>query len=67
MAGTRLLVTRALTRPRAAFELHGTAYRFPPGHLAEIELLASDAPYGRPSNLPFAIRVSDLELRLPTR
>jgi hypothetical protein len=69
--GTQLLVTRTLYRPRGTaretFQLNGTAYGFPPGHLAKLELLTADAPYGRPSNLPFTVGVSGLELRLPTR
>jgi hypothetical protein len=69
--GTQLLVTRALHRPRGGaretFELNATAYRFRPGHVAKLELMTGDAPYARPSNLPFTVLVSDLELRLPTR
>jgi hypothetical protein len=70
-AGTQLLVSRTLYRPSGGatetFQLHGTAYRFPPGHVAKLELLTHDAPYGRPSNLPFAVHVTGLELRLPVR
>src|SRR5262249_27165932 len=39
--------------------------RFAPGHVAKLELLPSDAPYARPSNLQMAITVSNLQLRLP--
>ena len=40
-------------------------WRFADGHLPKLELLGNDAPYSRPSNTPFAIEVTDLELRLP--
>lgn len=69
--GTRRLVARALFRPdgqgAARFELHPNAWRFDEGHVPALELLAADAPYGRPSNAAFRIRVTELALRLPTR
>ena len=34
--------------------------------MPKLELLGNDAPYGRPSNFPFTITVSKLDLRLPT-
>jgi hypothetical protein len=70
--GTRTLVARGLWRPRVApravrqvFQLHANGYRFEAGHAPELELLSSDPMYGRPSNGQQAIRVSNLELRLP--
>ena len=47
------------------FQLHGNGYRFEPGHAAKLELLGRDAPFLRPSNTPFTVRVSDLTLELP--
>ena len=69
---TETLVARGLLRPGEGeagmvFQLHPQAYRFEEGHVAKLELLPSDAPYSRPSNLQQAIEVSNLELRLPVR
>ena len=65
------LVARGLYRPSGAatdsFELHPNGWRFAPGHRAKLELLGSDAPYGRPSNGRFSIAVRELDLRLPVR
>lgn len=72
--GRQTLVARALFRPattsdttpeRQVFQLHPNGYHFAAGHRPKLELLASDAPYGRPSNLQLPITVSDLDLRLP--
>jgi predicted acyl esterase len=68
--GTETLVARTLYRPdggenQAVFQLHPQGYRFAPGHVAKLEFLSSDYPYGRFSNLQTPITVSDLELRLP--
>jgi hypothetical protein len=66
--GSEVLVARSLYRPRdgrQVFQLHPGAYHFARGHVAKLELLGNDAPYGRASNLPFDIAVSDLRLRLP--
>jgi hypothetical protein len=69
-----VLVARALYRPnitlgvtpeRMVFQLHPNAYRFKEGHVAKLELLPSDVPYGRISNGQLPITVSNLELRLP--
>jgi hypothetical protein len=63
------LIARALYRPtgdgRQVFQLHPNGWRFEKGHWVKLELLGNDAPYGRASNEPFAIAVSNLELRLP--
>jgi predicted acyl esterase len=69
-AGTERLVARGLLRPGSGgsgvvFQLHPQAYRFEAGHVAKLELLPSDAPYARPSNLQAPITVSNLSLRLP--
>jgi PKD repeat protein len=69
--GRQTLVARGLYRPdasgRQVFQLHPNAWRFAPGHVAKLELLGHDAPYGRPANAAFAVEVSKLELRLPVR
>jgi fermentation-respiration switch protein FrsA (DUF1100 family) len=68
--GTENLVARGLYRPTGGdqemvFQLHPQAYHFAAGHVAKLELLPSDFPYGRFSNLQNNVTVSDLELRLP--
>jgi predicted acyl esterase len=68
--GTETLVARGLLRPGEGgtgmvFQLHPQAYRFAAGHVAKLELLPSDIPYARPSNLQAPIEVSNLRLRLP--
>jgi predicted acyl esterase len=72
--GTETLVARALYRPdinsglaptRQVFQLHPDGWKFAPGHIAKLELLPNDAPYGRTSNGQFPVTVSNLELRLP--
>jgi predicted acyl esterase len=68
--GTESLVARGLYRPvggsqEMVFQLHPQGYHFAPGHVAKLELLPSDFPYGRFSNLQTNVTVSNLELRLP--
>lgn len=68
--GKERLVARGLLRPGSGgrdvvFQLHPQGYRFAGGHQVKLELLPSDAPYSRPSNLQGTIAVSNLELRLP--
>ncbi|HWO47184.1 MAG TPA: CocE/NonD family hydrolase C-terminal non-catalytic domain-containing protein, partial [Solirubrobacterales bacterium] len=70
--GKERLVARGLLRPGSGgddvvFQLHPQGYRFAAGDTVKLELLPSDAPYARPSNLQAPITVSDLELRLPVR
>lgn len=71
--GTQLLVDRgvyALENGQSgliALQLHGNGYRFAKGHKVELQLLGRDAPYYRPSNLPFAVGVSRVQVTLPTR
>jgi hypothetical protein len=68
--GGRTLVARGFYRPtdgRNIWQLHPGAWRFRPGHAVQLELLGSDAPFGRPSNSAFAVEVKRLELRLPLR
>lgn len=69
-AGQRL-VARGLYRPSGtapdSFELHANGWHFAAGHVAKLELLGADAPYGRPSNGAFTIDVRALQLRLPVR
>jgi hypothetical protein len=66
---TQTLVARALYRPRPGsrqiFQLHPNGWHFAAGHVPKLELVGRDSPYGRPSNFPWAIAVSDLQLRLP--
>ena len=72
-SGMETLVARGLYRPeintsatRQVFQLHPNAYVFAAGHVAKLELLPADQPYGRNSNGQAPITVSNLELRLPT-
>lgn len=70
--GTQTLVARGLYRPesgasatRRVFQLNANGWKFEPGHVAKLELLPNDAPYGRTSNGQGPVTVSNLELRLP--
>jgi Ca2+-binding RTX toxin-like protein len=68
--GPQTLVARGLYRPTGdgdqVFELHANGWRFEPGHVAKLELLPNDTPYGRVSNGQGPVTVANLELRLPT-
>ncbi|HET9676485.1 MAG TPA: CocE/NonD family hydrolase [Solirubrobacterales bacterium] len=70
--GTQLLVDRgtyALETNQSgliAFQLHGNAYPFAKGHKVELQLLGRDAPYYQPSNFPFTVNISRLQVTLPT-
>ena len=68
---SQTLVARGFYRPSSAttqvWQLHPGAWRFAPGHVAKLELLGSDSPFGRPSNGAFTVAVDHLELRLPVR
>jgi hypothetical protein len=67
--GTQTLVGRAVYRPeptgRQVFQLHPNGWRFAAGHVPKLLLLGRDAPYARPSNGGFTVRIRDLEVRLP--
>ena len=72
---TESLVARGLYRPeinsgststRQVFQLHPAGWKFAAGHIAKLELLPADQPYGRDSNGQGTVTVSNLELRLPT-
>ena len=70
--GQETLVARGLWRPPTGkkpvehvFQLHPGAWHFAAGHIAKLELLPNDAPYGRASNGQQKVTVSNLELRLP--
>jgi predicted acyl esterase len=72
--GRRTLVARGLWRPapgsgpqRQVFQLHPNGYRFEPGHVAKLELLPADVPYGRPTNAQAPVTLANVELRLPVR
>jgi predicted acyl esterase len=71
-SGQETLVARGLYRPeigatatRQVFQLHPDAWKFEPGHVAKLELLPADSPYGRASNGQQPVTVSQLQLRLP--
>jgi predicted acyl esterase len=72
--GNETLVARGLYRPeinsgtestRQVFQLHPNGWKFEAGHVAKLELLPADQPYGRNSNGQATVTVSNLELRLP--
>jgi hypothetical protein len=72
--GNETLVARGLYRPevntgvdptRQVFQLHPNGWKFEQGHVAKLELLPADQPYGRNSNGQGLLLVSNLELRLP--
>ncbi len=67
--GDATLVARGSYRPEAegkqVFQLHPNGYEFSEGHVAKLELLPVDAPYGRASNGQAPITVEKLKLRLP--
>ncbi len=74
VSGDETLVARGLYRPeinsgteatRQVFQLHPNGWKFAAGHVAKLELLPADQPYGRNSNGQAAVTVSNLELRLP--
>jgi hypothetical protein len=71
--GMETLISRGLWRPkvsgqpvRQVFQLHPGGWHFAPGDTVKLELLPNDAPYGRASNGQRTVRVSHLQLRLPT-
>jgi predicted acyl esterase len=69
-AGTESLVARGVYRPvggtqEMVFQLHPQGYHFAAGHVAKLELLPSDFPYERFSNLQANVIINNLELRLP--
>jgi hypothetical protein len=47
------------------FQLHPNGWKFADGHIPTFQLLGRDAPYSRPSNGAFQVKVQDLRLRLP--
>jgi fermentation-respiration switch protein FrsA (DUF1100 family) len=68
--GEDRLIARGVYRPtggnqQMVFQLHPQAYHVPAGDEIELELLPSDFPYMRFSNLQANVTVSKLELRLP--
>jgi predicted acyl esterase len=73
-SGEETLVDRGLWRPevssgadatRQVFQLHPNRWHFAAGHVAKLELMPADAPYGRVSNGQLPVTVQNLELRLP--
>jgi predicted acyl esterase len=68
--GKQRLVARGMMRPAEGanrWQLHPGAWRFQPGHTAELELLGGDPPFARPSNSAFETEISDLRVKLPIR
>jgi fermentation-respiration switch protein FrsA (DUF1100 family) len=68
--GKESLIARGLYRPvggsqEIVFQLHPQGYHFAEGDVPKLELLPTDFPYGRFSNLQNTVTVSNLELRLP--
>jgi hypothetical protein len=67
--GDQKLIARGLWRPepsgRQVFQLTPNGWEFEEGHVAKLELLPYDDPYGRRSPGQQAVQVSNLELRLP--
>jgi hypothetical protein len=72
--GDETLVARGIYRPeinpnttptRQVFQLHASGWQFAAGHVAKLELLPADQPYGRNSNGQLPVTVTNLELRLP--
>ena len=69
--GNQKLIARGLWRPaiggpeRQVFQLTPNGWEFEQGHVAKLELLPYDDPYGRRAPGQQAVQVSDLELRLP--
>jgi hypothetical protein len=66
--GDATLVARGSWRPgdgKQVFQLHPNGYKFAEGHIAKLELLPVDAPYGRASNGQATVGVEKLKLRLP--
>jgi predicted acyl esterase len=70
--GQETLVARGLYRPdsglnptRQVFQLHPNGWRFEQGHVAKLELLPSDVPYGRITNGQAPVLVSNLDFRIP--
>jgi hypothetical protein len=70
--GLQTLVARGLWRPapgsaRQVFQLHPNGYPFAAGHIARLQLLPADVPYGRPANGQAPMTFSNVEVRLPVR
>ncbi|MGZ8666933.1 MAG: CocE/NonD family hydrolase C-terminal non-catalytic domain-containing protein, partial [Solirubrobacterales bacterium] len=70
--GKETLVNRGLWRPKTdpgfvkqVFQLHPNGWHFAAGHIAKLELLPNDAPYGRVSNDQQPVQVRNLHLTLP--
>jgi predicted acyl esterase len=72
-SGEEILITEgvyALTENQTGtitYQLNGNGYEFAEGDTVKLELLGRDAPQWRASNAPFAVEVSDLTARLPTK
>ncbi|MFL5865683.1 MAG: CocE/NonD family hydrolase, partial [Thermoleophilaceae bacterium] len=67
--GKQTMVTRGAYAPDPAasgrpilFQLHPNGWHFLAGHVAKLELLGRDSPYGQASNTPFRVTLSRLRL-----
>ena len=76
-SGAKTLVTRGGYRistaqgdpaaGRLRTKLFGNHWRFPGGHVIELQITQNDHPYLRPDNEPSTLTFSQVTLRLPTR
>ncbi len=70
--GRRVLVSRGVYRVglgqtgRYSFQLDGSQWTFAPGHRPRIDLLSTDSPYARPSNLISTTTATRVAVSLPT-
>jgi len=69
--GTERLISRSAYRlldnqsGPVTFQLHGNGYKFLAGHMVKLELRGQDPTYYRPSNTPFSVQISSLNVALP--
>jgi predicted acyl esterase len=49
------------------FQLNGNGWQWKKGHIVRVEVAGSDAPYYRPSDKKFTVKVSRLKASLPVR
>ncbi|MDO8187376.1 CocE/NonD family hydrolase [Conexibacter sp. JD483] len=70
--GRRILVTRGVYRVgagqtgRYSFQLDGSQWTFAPGHRPRVDILSTDSPYVRPSNLISTTTATRVAVSLPT-
>lgn len=72
LGGSKILVSRGVYRltagqtGRVSFQLDGNRYTFAAGHTPRVELLSTDSPYVRPSNLVSTTVATKVAVALPT-